>query len=498
MKKMKWIPSLTPVLAWILAIAPTLHAAAAAPDLPQIPPHTFSLQDYGGVPDGVTLNTEAFSKAIAAASQAGGGRLTVPSGLWLTGPITLCSHLDLHLDRGAVILFSGDYHLYPLRVFDVRGEKEVGSAPPVSGVGLEDVAITGEGILDGGGSAWRPVKRGKMGEADWNALVHSGGVLDARKETWWPSRSAMNGENVFNQLESAGDVNPTDYEAIHDWLRPRMVRLLDCRRVLLQGVTFQNPPNWTLNPQLCENVSILNVTVHNPPYAQNSDALDLESCRHALIRNCTFEAGDDGICLKSGKDAEGRRIGVPTEDVDVEGCTVYYAHGGFVVGSEMSGGVRNIRVHNCTFMGTEVGLRFKSTRGRGGVVENVDISDIHMANILGGAIDFNLFYGGKPPGDTAGQEAEDAAPVDEGTPQFRNIRISHLTCRGAMRAILLEGLPEMPLKNIVLNDVMITSREGVWVQDASNVDFENVRVDNQTGPALTEKAVQHSRIQVLK
>ena len=158
-----------------------------------------------------------------------------------------------------------------------------------------------------------------------------------------------------------------------------------------------------MNPVLCEDVSILNVKVQNSPAAQNSDALDLESCRRAVIRGCTFDTGDDGICIKSGKDAAGRRIGVPTEDVLVEGCTVYHAHGGFTIGSEMSGGVRNLVVSNCTFMGTDIGLRFKSTRGRGGVVEKIFISDIRMEDIAGDAINFNLYYGGKSPLDeTAG------------------------------------------------------------------------------------------------
>ena len=254
-----------------------------------------------------------------------------------------------------------------------------------------------------------------------------------------------------------------------------------------------------MNPALCEDVSILNVQVRNLPTAQNSDALDLESCRRAVIRNCVFDAGDDGICIKSGKDAAGRRIGVPCEDVLVEGCTVYHAHGGFTIGSEMSGGVRNFIVRNCTFMGTDIGLRFKSTRGRGGVVENIFISDIRMENIPGDAINFNLYYEGRSPLDKAGAGTETNFPaVTEETPSFRDIHLENIICRGAQNAIVLEGLPEMPLSDITLKNVSITSRFGVSVTDAQNITFENVRVDNQTGEALKTFRVKNSQLELAK
>jgi DNA sulfur modification protein DndE len=271
-----------------------------------------------------------------------------------------------------------------------------------------------------------------------------------------------------------------------------MLHLIGCKHVLLQGVTFQNPPGWTLNPALCEDISILNVQVHNSPAAQNSDALDLESCRRAIIRDCIFDAGDDGICLKSGKDAAGRKIGVPTEGVLIQGCTVYHAHGGFTIGSEMSGGVRNVRVDNCTFMGTDVGLRFKSTRGRGGVVERIFISNVRMTDITGAAINFNMYYGGKSP---IGENIEShLPPVNEGTPQFRDIHISNVICRGAKQAIVLEGLPEMPIRDVTLKNVSITAQKGVQVTDAGDIHFENVRVKNESGPKLTQIRVKNSSL----
>lgn len=498
--------ALTRCLAVCLALANGLLAADAEnafvpPTVasPIIPKHVVTLTDFGGLGDGKTLNTSAFAKAFTALTEKGGGKIVVPPGIWLTGPIQFHSHTELHLERGALIQFSRDYQLYPLTVIDLKGEKEIDSISPISGENLEDVAITGEGIIDGGGDAWRPLKRDKLTEGEWKALVKSGGVLDEKGATWFPSREVMNGGRIVDELRKSGSLKLEDFAPAHQFLRPKMLRIIGCKRLLLAGVTFQNPPNWTLNPVLCDDVSILNVQVRNLPNAQNSDALDLESCRRAIIRGCTFDVGDDGICLKSGKDAAGRRIGVPTEDVLIEGCTVYHAHGGFTIGSEMSGGIRNVRVDNCTFIGTDIGLRFKSTRGRGGVVEKILISNVNMTGIPGDAINFNLFYGGKSPLDETGGNAETNFPsATEATPQFRDIQIENIVCRGAKNAIVLQGLPEMPLRNISLKNISMTSQQGVSVTDADGITFENVRVENQTGEALKTFRVKNSRLELLK
>ena len=464
---------------------------------PKIPPNTASLADFGSG-DGKTLNTAAFEKAFAALAEKGGGKLIVPPGLWLTGPIKFRSHTELHVERGALIQFSRYYKSYPLTVIDLKGEQEIDSTSPISGENLEDVAITGQGIIDGGGDAWRPLKKDKLGDNEWKALVKSGGVLDEKATTWYPSREAMAGGKLAEKLIKENSLKIEDYEPAHEFLRPKMVRLIGIKRLRLDGVTFQNPPNWTLNPVLCEDVSIVNVQVRNSPTAQNSDALDLESCRHAIIRGCTFDVGDDGICLKSGKDAVGRRIGVPTDDVLVENCVVYHAHGGFTIGSEMSGGVKNIRVNNCLFIGTDIGLRFKSTRGRGGVVANIFVSNVNMTDIPGDAINFNLYYGGKSPlDDTLNTETNFPAVTDE-TPAFRDIHLENITCCGAKNAIVLQGLPEMPLRNISLKNVSISSQLGVTVVDADGIQFKNVRVENKTGAALKTFRVNNSKLELAK
>jgi len=475
-----------------------MEAVAHAVATPEIPNHAVSLADFGKG-DGQTLNTDAFDKAIAELSARGGGQLNVPPGKWLTGPIKLRSHINLHLERGALIQFSRDYRLYPLKVVDIRGDKKVDTTSPISGENLENVAITGEGTLDGGGDAWRPAKKSKFSESQWHTLVKSGGVLDEKGKIWWPSRGAMDGNRFVSKLRESHSLNPADYEPAHQFLRPKMLDLTGCKKVLLQDFTIQNPPNWTMHPHLCEDVSILNVTVHNSPAAQNSDALDLESCRHAVIRDCNFDTGDDGICLKSGRNAVGRRIGVPTEDVLVENCTVYHAHGGFTIGSEMSGGVRNVRVNHCRFIGSEVGLRFKSARGRGGVVENIWINDIQMTNIPREAISFSMSYGGKASEEeTVIETGADVPPATEETPQFRDIHIENVVCNGAQMAMLLQGLPEMPLRNIKLKNVSIASERGISVTDAENISFENVRVINKTGQLLKTTRISKCLLDFIK
>jgi polygalacturonase len=456
---------------------------------PTIPDTSVNLTNFAAVGDGVTLNTDAFEKALAALSAKGGGELVVPPGFWLTGPIQLKSNINLHLERGALIQFSRDFHLYPLVVADAKGEKAIVSTSPISGVGLENTAITGEGIIDGGGDAWRPLKKEKVSDPDWKALVASGGVVDPQGSTWWPGKDAMEADKLVAMLQKTNCLDPQAYEPAHQYLRPKMIRLIGCHKVLLQGVTIQNPPNWTLNPAFCQDVTIQNISIHNSYAAQNSDALDVESCRRVIVRDCTIDAGDDGICLKSGKDAAGRRIGVPDEDILIEGCTVYHAHGGFVIGSEMSGGVHDIYVDNCTFIGTDNGLRFKSARGRGGIVERIFISNVRMENILGNAIDFEMFY---QPG--AKKPVVNSSTADAGTPRFLDIHIENLVCRGAHKAMVIEGLPEMPLRNCVLKNVSISAQLGASVIDADAVRFENVQIDQILGEKLIQTRTKNSSL----
>lgn len=446
---------------------------------PVIPNNTVNLKDFGAVGDGRTLCTDAFHKAMQALSKKGGGRLVVPEGVWLTGPLDLVSNLDLHLKSGAIILFSDDETLYPVIKTYYEGWEAYRTHSPIYGKNLVNVSITGHGVIDGNGQYWRPLKKEKVTEAQWKKFTAKGGVIKDNR-LWYPSESYAYGEQHAREITSKANPTQEELSKIRRFVRPVMISLVGCKNVLLKGVIFQNSGAWNIHPLMCENVIIEDVLAKNPSYAQNGDALDLESCKNALIINSKFDAGDDGICIKSGKDEEGRKRARPCENVIVDGCTVFAGHGGFVVGSEMSGGVKNILVKNCQFMGTDVGLRFKSRRGRGGVVENIFIRDIAMTNILSDAIIFNLYYGGKSVIEVleSGEKVNniESKPVDETTPCFRKIDIQNITCQGAGRAMMFNGLPEMPIDGISLKNVTIYADSDAEFYNCKNIKKENVNV----------------------
>lgn len=448
---------------------------------PTFPSYQVNLKDYGAKGDGTALCTEAFARAIDALVAKGGGRLVVPQGVWYTGPIQLKSNINLHLEKGAVILFAADESLYPLVSTSFEGLETRRCQSPVSAVGAENIAITGHGAIDGNGQYWRPLKKSKVTESQWKKFTSSQPGVFKRSDLWFPSVGYAKGDSLADMNVPRGNLTDAEWESMKRFLRPVMVSLVGCKNVLLQDVIFQNSPAWNIHPLMCENIIIDHVLARNPDYAQNGDALDLESCRNALIVNSVFDAGDDGICIKSGKDADGRRRGRPCENVVVDGCTVFQGHGGFVVGSEMSGGVKNILVQNCQFLGTDVGLRFKSCRGRGGVVQNIFIRDISMFDIQGDAITFDLYYGGKSVIEVleSGEKVNniEPKPVDETTPEFRDIDIQRITCRNARRALFFNGLPEKPIRNIHLKDIRVTAQVGNDFFNCENVTQENVQVE---------------------
>lgn len=447
---------------------------------PVFPDRVFNIKDYGAKGDGTSLCTAAFAKAIDELNAKGGGRLIVPQGVWFTGPIVLKSNVNLHLEKGAVILFSGDETLYPIVKTSFEGLETRRCQSPLSAYGAVNIAVTGHGAIDGNGIYWRPLKRSKVTASQWKNFTSQGGVFK-RDDLWFPSKGYLKGDSIAQMNVPQGLKTDAEWESIRRFLRPVLVSLVNCKNVLLKDVIFQNSPAWNIHPLMCENIIIDHVLARNPAYAQNGDALDLESCKNALIVNSTFDAGDDGICIKSGKDADGRRRGKPCENVVVDGCTVFQGHGGFVVGSEMSGGVKNILVQNCQFLGTDVGLRFKSCRGRGGVVSNIFIRRISMFDIQADAIIFNLYYGGKSVVEMqeAGEQANniDMQPVDETTPEFRDIYIEDVVCRNANRALFFNGLPEKPIENINLKNIHISSRVKSEFHNCKNISKENVVTD---------------------
>ncbi|WP_139420198.1 glycoside hydrolase family 28 protein [Chryseobacterium mulctrae] len=391
------------------------------------PANTVSIKDFGGVAGGKVKNTEAFKKAIDALVKKGGGKLVVPRGMWLTGPIILQSNINLHIEEGAFVVFSKDKNDYPLVDVSFEGLETIRCQSPISAKNAKNIAITGKGVIDGSGDTWRAIKKSKMAESQWKEIVKSGGILSADGKNWYPSESYKKGFESSSSFNVPDKISKSELESVKDFLRPVMVSIVGCDQVLLDGPTFQNSPAWNLHPLMTSNLILRNLTVRNPWYSQNGDGVDLESCKNVLIYDNTFDVGDDAICIKSGKNEDGRKRGMPTENVIIKNNVVYHGHGGFVIGSEMSGGARNIHVSDCTFIGTDIGLRFKTTRGRGGIVENIYVKNIDMINIPTQTIGFNMFYEGASPVLEDGQKEEGnkapekVFPVTEETPIFRNI-----------------------------------------------------------------------------
>ncbi|MCX7876467.1 MAG: glycoside hydrolase family 28 protein [Melioribacteraceae bacterium] len=449
--------------------------------VPKFPNKEFSIVKFGAVGDGQTLNTKAINDAIEACSKSGGGKVIVPAGMWLTGPIFMKDNVNLYLEKGAHIQFTKNFNDYPLIESNWEGYNQFRATSPIMGKNLNNIAITGYGIIDGAGEVWRPVKKSKLTASEWKALINSGGVLDSKGETWWPSKEALEANELMPRLRKENkQLTIQEAEKYKLFFRPVLLSFIECKNIWLDGVTFQNSPAWNLHPLLCENVILTNVIVRNPWYSQNGDGIDLESCKNSIIYNCKFDVGDDAICMKSGRDEEGRKRGRPTENVIIKDCIVYHGHGGFTIGSEMSGGVRNIKVDNCNFIGTDIGIRFKSNRERGGIVENIWLSNIYMKDIPTDALSFNMFYGGFAPTDDSPADEKSksakAIPVSESTPIFRNIFMNNIYCDGAKDAIILQGLPEMPIANIELKNVNMKADRGISIFDATNIKFENVTI----------------------
>ncbi|MBD9144367.1 MAG: glycoside hydrolase family 28 protein [Bacteroides clarus] len=438
---------------------------------PSFPDYQVDIRDFGAKADGETLNTEAINNAIKAVSEKGGGKVVIPEGLWLTGPVVLQNNVNLHVEKNALVLFSGDADLYPLVRTSFEGLDMLRCQSPISAMNAENIAITGYGVLDGSGDSWRPVKRNKMTDGQWKSLLKSGGVVDESGKVWYPNEGALKASILTGSKEKR-EISDSEWEGMKRWLRPVLLSIVKSKRVLLEGVTFRNSPSWCLHPLSCEDLTLNGVKVFNPWYSQNGDALDVESCKNVVVTNSLFDAGDDAICIKSGKNADGRRRGEPCENVLVKNNTVLHGHGGFVVGSEMSGGVRNVYVADCTFIGTDVGLRFKSTRGRGGVVENVYVDNINMINIPGDALIADLYYAVK---DAPGAPVP---AVTEETPSFKNIHISNISCKGAGRAMFLNGLPEMPIENFSVRNMRITdAQKGAFINKVAGVTLENIEIE---------------------
>ena len=464
-----------------------LPFAMPALRVPTFPDKRVSIETFGAIPDGHTLNTKAFADAIESCANNGGGIVVVPPGLWLTGPIKLESNVNLYVERGALIEFSKHIEDFPLIAGLDGKSKRFVITPPIYAYRARNVGISGEGVIDGGGEAWRYVKREKMTGSQWKELVASGGVVSSNGREWWPSKEAMDGESYLKQVESSGRaVTKADFAHVKEFIRPDLVQLVQCDGILLDGTTFENSPKFHIRPAQSENIIIRNIKIKAPWYGQNTDGLDPSSCRTMLIYGISIDVGDDGICLKPASIASSQTKGPSCENIIVSDCLVFQAHGGFVIGSESFGGVNNVYVHNCTFIGTDVGLRFKSLRGKGGIVENVFVDGIRMRSIQSDAILFDMYYGGGSP-DVEAEKSDDvhtAEPITDRTPQFQKFSIKNIVCDGANAAFVVKGLAEMPVKELTLENITIQSERGVFLTQAEGITFRNVNILSKQGPVI--------------
>ena len=411
----------------------------------------------GAKADGKTLNTMLINHTVDRLSQAGGGTLFFPAGTYLTGAIRLKSNITLELEAGATLLFSDNFDDY-LPFMEVRHEGVMmkSFSPLISAMDAENITIKGEGTLDGQGKAW------------WTEFFRI--YVDLEK-------NGMRELNKYQPLwERENDVEALYAETNEDWhgtlkrrfFRPPFIQPVRCRRVRIEGVKIINSPFWTVNPEFCDNVVVTGVSIHNVP-SPNTDGINPESCRNVHISDCHISVGDDCITLKSGRDAQARRLGVPCENITITNCTMLSGHGGVVIGSEMSGSVRKVTISNCVFDGTDRGIRIKSTRGRGGVVEDIRVSNIIMSNIKREAVVLNLKYSEMP-----------VEPMSERTPLFRDISISGLTAVGVKTPVKIVGLEEAPVTDIILRDINVkNAREKCIFENCERIRLTDVIVNGK-------------------
>jgi unsaturated rhamnogalacturonyl hydrolase len=424
---------------------------------PRFPPRVFDIRSYGATEGGSDTVTGAIRRAIAGASRQGGGRVLIPSGNWLTGAIHLDDNIELHLDSGAVLRFSRNFDDYlPVVLSRHEGIECFKHSAFVYARGKSNIAITGEGILDGQGSPWWPLKqKGADAEELLRSMASKGIPVEHR---------------VFDGARGR-------------MLRPAFFQPLHCRNVLVEGVTFRFGAFWTVAPTYCEDVIIRNITVvtRGPEgTVPNGDGVDISSCNRVLVEGCRFDTGDDCICVKSGRDTDGLRVNIPSENIVIRHCTGNRGHGGIVLGSETSGGIRNIYAHDCAFNGTDRMIRLKTARGRGGVLENIWFRNITGENIQREAIRLNMLYEG-----TRFPEY----PVSPTTPAMRNIHFSGIECRsGNGRAVEIIGLPERSIDRIFFDSLAMTTRAGFAATDASDISLLRSTISPLDGPlvALTD------------
>jgi polygalacturonase len=431
---------------WFSAGRPTEADAATK----AISGYAVNVLDFGAVGDGRTLCTAGIQAAINACASAGGGKVFVPPGKYLTGPIFLKSNLEFEVLAGATLLGSTNFADYPTIAGRWEGLDRTVYASLITGIDLDSVAITGQGTLDGQGAVWL--------------------------EAWGKTQQLRERLGLVGREPENPPGSPLP------WPRPRMINLYRSRKVLIRGLTIHDSPSWTVHPVSCEDVYIDGLTMVNPPHSWNTDGIDPESCRNVRISGCYISTGDDCIMVKSGyKQIPGKPF-LPSENIAVTNCTFNAGGCGVGIGSETAGGVRNVAISNCVCDGTTCGLYFRTARGRGSVVENVSAVNVVMRNLEETGIVVSMFY-----------EDEDRTtlhPVDVRTPIFRNFHCSDILLDGAKASIVVEGLPESPIQGLSLDNVFIKAADkGISCYQVHGFSLSNAVVNANSGPAVECKNV---------
>ena len=417
----------------------------------------FNILDYGAHKDGSASSTEAIRSAIQAAKTAGGGTVYVPPGNYVTGPIELASDLTLNIDAGATLRFPATK--LPFTKGREQGIECLTPLPLVGGHDLHNVTITGRGTFT-------------TDNAEWLKIMPRQNVAGTDPGTAF----GPNWERLLQDLEVKTPAPDEDYQKAAPELRPSFVRFMDSTNVLVEGIHFVGSSMWTIHLLYADNAVVRNVIIETYP-GVHTDGIAVDSSRNVRISDCYIDTGDDGIVIKSGKDADGRRVNRPTENVSIANCTVHHAHGAVTLGSEISGGIRNLVADNITCDGTQIGVRIKSRRGRGGMVEDVRFNNWTMEDV-GTAINVTSYY--MMEGETTAADE----PVSERTPVFRNIAISHLTINHARTAIDVAGLPEMPVSGLRISDVIASAKTGMRGSFTDALELHNVQVNPDSGPAF--------------
>ena len=403
----------------------------------KIPDREVSIAQFGAAEGGLVKNTAAIQAAIEALSSQGGGRVTIPAGKWLTGPIRLKSCIELHVQEGAEVIFSIDKEDYLPAVFTLyEGIRCFTYSAQIYAANCHDIAVTGKGTFNGRGYVW------------WYMSVYRDGTHD-----------------MYQAGEEDRPVSQRVYDTEEQGIRPGLLHFVDCTNVTIEDATFTFSPFWTVHPAWCENIIIRNIRVVNPyVHAPNTDGCNLEGCKRGLVDGVYADTGDDAVCLKSGRDHDGRTVNRPCEDIVVRHVVANRSHGGITIGSETSGGIRNVYVSDCEFIQNAIGIWVKTSHERGNVIENLEFHNIKVGHVYQYAVNITMGY-----------YVDDNVEGEIQTmPKVRRILIDGLTCEQAKNGIQIDGVKGYPIREIALKNIECRSENNFSIRYLEELSMENV------------------------